>query len=250
MELLGFAEITRNSIDGISDRDFCVEFVFAAALTAIHLSRLAEDWIIYSTQEFGFIRVGDAYCTGSSMMPQKRNPDMLELIRGKSGQLHGNLTALLTMLKGQPLAYNRDMQEDKKQVFDAADTLEASLAMAAAIVANTRFNPDKIQADLDEGFLDATALAEYLVRKGVAFRQAHQIVGQLVAQCEAEGKSLVQKPLDELQKSCDKIEPDVYENLTAANVVAGYAVEGSAGKKQLQEQLEFWQEQLKRTAEK
>ncbi|MBN2377245.1 MAG: argininosuccinate lyase [Sedimentisphaerales bacterium] len=250
MELLGFAEITRNSIDGISDRDFCAEFVFTAALTAIHLSRLAEDWIIYSTQEFGFIRIGDAYCTGSSMMPQKRNPDMLELIRGKSGQLHGNLTALLTMLKGQPLAYNRDMQEDKKQVFDAADTLEATLAMAAAIVANTRFNPDKIQAGLDEGFLDATALAEYLVRKGVPFRQAHQIVGELVAQCEAEGKSLAQKPLDELQKACDKIEADVYENLTAENVVAGYAVEGSAGKQQLQEQLDFWQEHLKRTVEK
>jgi len=163
--------------------------------------------------------------------------------------LHGNLTALLTMLKGQPLAYNRDMQEDKKQVFDASDTLEASLAMAAAIVANTRFNPEKIQAGLDEGFLDATALAEYLVRKGVAFRQAHQVVGQLVAQCETEGKSLAQKPLDKLQKACDKIEPDVYENLTAENVVAGYAVEGSAGKKQLQEQLEFWKEQLNRTAE-
>ncbi len=244
-ELLGFPAITRNSIDSISDRDFCAEFVFAAAMTAMHLSRLAEDWILYASQEFGFIRIGDAFCTGSSMMPQKKNPDLLELIRGKCGQLYGNLVALLTMLKGQPLAYNRDMQEDKKQLFDAADTMEASLRMAAAIVEHTQFNPGRIERDLEDGFLDATALAEYLVRKGIPFRQAHQMVGTLVSECEREDFTLSEIPLEQFRKVCDKIDKDVYEHLGAEKVVAAYAVEGSAGVKQLHEQLAFWQQELK-----
>jgi len=244
-ELLGFSAITRNSIDGVSDRDFCAEFLFACAMTGMHLSRLAEDWTIYTTEEFGFIAIDEAYCTGSSMMPQKRNPDMLELLRGKCSGLYGNLLGLLTMLKGQPLAYNRDMQEDKKQVFDAADTIEAMLAMAEAIVKNTKFNAKRIGEGLDKGFLDATALAEYLVRKGVAFREAHQIAGQLVQQCETEGKAtLAELSLEVLRKSSAKIEDDVYESLSAANVVAGYEAAGSAGKKQLQEQLEYWRERL------
>jgi argininosuccinate lyase len=243
-ELLGFPAITRNSIDSISDRDYCAEFVFAAAMTAMHLSRLAEDWIIYTSQEFGFIHIGDAFCTGSSMMPQKKNPDMLELIRGKCGQMYGNLIAVLTMLKGQPMAYNRDMQEDKKQLFEAADTIEASLRMTAAIVNNTRFNPGRIERDLEDGFLDATALAEYLVRKGVPFRQAHQIVGSLVSECEREDFTLSEMPLEQLQKACDKIEADVYDHLGAEKVVAAYVADGSAGYKQLKEQLGFWQNEL------
>jgi argininosuccinate lyase len=244
-ELLGFSAITRNSMDGVSDRDFCAEYLYSCAMVGMHLSRLAEDWIIYSSAEFGFIRIADAYSTGSSMMPQKRNPDMLELIRGKCGGLYGNLMALLTMLKGQPMTYNRDMQEDKKQVFDASDTVEACLAMAAAIVKNTRFNAERISKGLDEGFLDATGLAEYLVGKGVPFREAHQIVGALVNECESEGISLGQAPLEKLQKACSEISDDVYEYLGAANVAARYATVGSAGQKQLEEQLEFWKEQLK-----
>ena len=244
-ELLGFSAITRNSMDGVSDRDFCAEFLYSCAMVGMHLSRLAEDWIIYSSAEFGFIRIADAYSTGSSMMPQKRNPDMLELIRGKCGGLYGNLMALLTMLKGQPMTYNRDMQEDKTQVFDASDTVEACLAMAAAIVKNTRFNAERISKGLDEGFLDATGLAEYLVGKGVSFREAHQIVGALVNECESEGISLGQAPLEKMQKACSEISDDVYEYLGAGNVAARYAVAGSAGQKQLAEQLEFWKEELK-----
>ena len=244
-QLLGFAEVSANSIDAVSDRDFCVEFVFAAAMTAMHLSRLAEDWIIYASEEFGFITIGDAYCTGSSMMPQKRNSDMLELIRGKCGRLYGNLMALLTMLKGQPLSYNRDMQEDKQQVFDAADTIEASLQMALAIVGSFRFNPQRIGDGLDRGFLDATALVEYLVLKGLAFRQAHQIVGRLVAGCEANGiGSLSELTLNRLQRACPAIEQDVYEILGPANVVARYKTDGSAGAEQLQKQIEYWKAKL------
>jgi len=244
-QLLGFPAITRNSIDSIADRDFCLDFVYAAATVAMHLSRLAEDWIIYSTQEFGFIRTDDAFCTGSSMMPQKRNPDMLELIRGKCGQIYGNLTALLTMLKGQPLAYNRDMQEDKKQLFDAADTLKACLKMAAAIVRHTAFCPERIQAGLDKGFLDATALAEYLVNLGVPFRQAHQMVGKLVSQAESQNLCLAQLPLAAFQGAYPKVDKDVYLYLTPQNVVKNYATEGAAGKKQLRDQLRFWQKRLK-----
>ncbi len=243
-ELLGFASVTRNSMDSVSDRDYVVEYAFAAAMTGMHLSRLAEDWIIYASQEFSFIRIDDAYCTGSSMMPQKRNPDMLELIRGRCGSLYGNLTALLTMMKGLPMTYNRDMQEDKKQLFDAADTLEACLQMAEAIVSHTKFNAEKIGRDLKDGFLDATSLAEYLVIKGVPFRQAHQITGALVSECEKQGRTLAEVPLQELQKLCDKIDKDVCKSLTANNVVAGYATDAAGGEKQLQQQLEFWKECL------
>ena len=246
-QLLGFAAVARNSIDAVSDRDFCLDFVFACATIAMHLSRLAEDWIIFASQEFAFLRIDDAYCTSSSMMPQKRNPDMLELIRGKSGQLYGNLIALLTMLKGQPLTYNRDLQEDKKQIFDAADTTEATLQMAAAIVSHTAFNADRIESNLDDGFLDATALAEYLVGKGVPFRQAHQIVGQLVNHCEANNCRLNQLPLEKLQQAADVISDDVFDCLGAANVVARYSATGSAGAAQLAEQLDFWKSELSDT---
>ena len=177
-------------------------------------------------------------------MPQKRNPDMLELIRGRCGSLYGNLMAFLTMLKGQPLAYNRDMQEDKKQLFDAADTLEGCLQIIEAIVRHTTFVEESVGRDLDGGFLDATSLAEYLVGKGIPFRQAHQVVGSLVARCEERGNGLAQLSLEELQKACEKIEPDVYECLTAAKVVGSYATAGSAGRASLEEQLAFWKKQL------
>ncbi len=243
-DLLKFEGITRNCIDSVSDRDFCAEFAFVCSMAGMHLSRLAEDWIIYTTQEFGFIRTDDAYCTGSSMMPQKRNPDMLELIRGKSGGFYGNLMSLLTMLKGQPLSYNRDMQEDKKYIFASADSLAACLRMAGAIVSHTRFVSENIGRDIEKGFLDATSLAEYLVRKAVPFRQAHQIVGRLVGKCEDVGKQLAELTLAELKEASAAIEEDVYDCLTAANVAGRYAVEGSAGSKQLAEQLKFWREKL------
>jgi argininosuccinate lyase len=241
---LGFSDISYNSIDAVSDRDFCAEFIFDCAMIATHLSRLAEDWILYSSNEFCFVRIDDAYCTSSSMMPQKRNPDLLELIRGKTGAVYGALMAMLTILKGQPSGYNRDMQEDKGHVFTAADTVEACLQVMQAIVSHTKFNTKEISSGLDEGFLDATSLAEYLVRKGIAFREAHGIVGSLVADCEKQNKRLADLSLDELKKHSASIEADVYEHLGATHVAAKYVTEGAAGPKQAKEQIAFWDSRL------
>ncbi len=244
-EELGFTGISFNSIDAVSDRDFCAEFLFDCSLLAAHLSRLAEDWIIYASNEFRFICIADAFCTSSSMMPQKRNPDMLELIRGKTGRVYGALVAMMTILKAQPTGYNRDLQEDKVHLFDAADTVGACLDMAAAIVSNTKFNTAHIAARMDKGFLDATALAEYLVRKGIPFRQAHGIVGSIVAACEKQNKALVDLTLEQFQKYSKAIGPDVYKSLTAANVVAQYQTEGAAGQEQTTKQIQYWQKHLK-----
>lgn len=243
---LGFADITSNSLDAVSDRDFAAEFIFCCAMMAMHLSRLAEDWIIFASSEFGFIRIADAYCTSSSMMPQKRNPDMLELIRGKTATAYGALMAMLTLLKGLPSTYNRDLQEDKIHIFAAADNACACAQMAAAIVRNTQFDVQRIASGLDEGFLDATALAEYLVNKGIPFRQAHQIVGRLVAQCEKEGKKkLADLSLSQFQDACDKFDADVYQTLNPAGVCRAYQTAGSAGPKSAKKQIEFWKEVLK-----
>ena len=241
---LGFSGISYNSIDAVSDRDFCAEFIFDCALIATHLSRLAEDWIIYSSNEFAFVQIDDSYCTSSSMMPQKRNPDVLELIRAKTAGVYGSLMAMLTILKAQPSGYNRDLQEDKIHIFSATDTVKASLDMAAAVVSHTKFDTKKISAGLEEGFLDATALAEYLVGKGIAFRQAHGVVGSLVASCEKANKKLADLSLDEFKKYSPLIEEDVYESIGAANVVAKYATEGAAGPIQAKEQIAYWKKQL------
>jgi argininosuccinate lyase len=241
---LGFSDISYNSIDAVSDRDYCVEFIFDCSLIAAHLSRLAEDWIIYSSSEFGFVRIDDAYCTSSSMMPQKRNPDLLELIRAKTGLIYGSLMAILTILKGQPSGYNRDMQEDKIHIFSASDTAGICLDVARAIVSHTKFETKKISAKLEEGFLDATALAEYLVVKGVAFREAHGIVGSLVAYCEKQNKNLSDLSFQELQKYSTSFEKDVYEHLGATGVVEKYVSAGSAGPKQAKEQIAYWNNHL------
>ncbi|MGD0784754.1 MAG: argininosuccinate lyase [Sedimentisphaerales bacterium] len=242
--LLGFSDITYNTIDSVSDRDFCAEFIFDCCLISAHLSKLAEDWIIFSTTEFDFIRIDDAFCTSSSMMPQKRNPDMLELIRGKTGTLYGSLMAILTILKAQPSGYNRDLQEDKVHTFKASDTIEACLDMACAIVDNTNFKQEKISAGLDKGFLDATALAEYLVKKGVAFRTAHGIVGSLVAQCEKDGKALADVSIEQFKKFSNVIGEDVYQCLGSKNVAASYATAAAASPAQMIEQINYWKKQF------
>ena len=241
---LGFSDISYNSIDAVSDRDFCAEFIFDCALIATHLSRLAEDWIIYSSNEFSFVRIDDSYCTSSSMMPQKRNPDVLELIRAKTAGVYGSLMAMLTILKAQPSGYNRDLQEDKIHIFSAADTVKASLDMATAVVSHAKFDTKRISAGLEEGFLDATALAEYLVEKGVAFREAHGIVGSLVTSCEKTNKKLADLSLDEFKKHSPVVEEDVYESLGPAKVVAKYVTDGAAGPKQAKEQIVYWNKQL------
>jgi argininosuccinate lyase len=243
-EQLGFSDITYNSIDAVSDRDFCAEFIFDCAMIATHLSGLAEDLILYSSNEFGFLVVDDAYCTSSSMMPQKRNLDVAELIRGKTGRVYGSLMAMLTILKAQPSGYNRDLQEDKVHIFAAADTVEASLDMACAIISHSKFAAKNISSGLDKGFLDATALAEYLVGRGIAFRRAHGIVGSLVAECEKQNKKLSELTLDEFKQQSAAIEADVYENLGAAKVAEKYVTEGAAGPKQAKRQIEYWTKQL------
>jgi argininosuccinate lyase len=187
---LGFAGVTQNSMDAVSDRDFVVEFLAAAAICGMHLSRLAEDLILWSSAEFGFVRIGDAYTTGSSLMPQKKNPDICELVRGKTGRLYGNLVAVLTMLKGLPLTYNRDMQEDKEPLFDSADTLTASLRVLADMLRHTKVNRQRCAAAASDPLLLATDLADLLVKRGMPFRRAHHTVGALVAESERTGVAL------------------------------------------------------------
>jgi argininosuccinate lyase len=243
---LGFKDITYNSIDAVSDRDFCAEFIFCCSLMSAHLSRLAEDWIIFTSSEFSFVKTDDAYCTSSSMMPQKRNPDMLELIRGKTGTVYGALMAMLTILKAQPSTYNRDLQEDKIHVFKAADTADACLQMTAAIVSHTTFNTKQIADGLDAGFLDATALAEYLVRKGIPFRQAHGIVGGLVALCEKEDKKkLGELTIEQFRAACDTIEEGVYATLDPSGVCRNYQSKGAAGPENAKAQIAYWKDKLK-----
>jgi argininosuccinate lyase len=190
------------------------------------------------------IELNDAYCTSSSMMPQKKNADTLELIRGKSATAIAQLTGMLTLIKGLPLAYNRDLQDDKRFAFTTVAAISQALSVAAGIVATSEFKESNIADGLDAGFLDATALAEYVTAKGVPFRTAHQIVGKLVAQAELQGKTLAEMPLADLQAACDKITPDVKKHLGAANVVKRYSPEGSAGAKQLRKQLAFWKKKL------
>ncbi|MGN6370956.1 MAG: argininosuccinate lyase [Phycisphaerae bacterium] len=244
-ELLNMPAITANSLDSISDRDFLCELAFDLAMIAMHLSRWAEQWILYVTTEFNFLKIADQFTTGSSMMPQKRNPDMLELIRGKTGGVYGQLVALLTMMKAQPLAYNRDMQEDKRFIFFAYDQVEASLTIAAAIVLHSRLNADRIAERLDEGFADATVFAEYLVNKGIPFRTAHHIVGSLVAECDTRGlDQLSQLDLNTMREKSDKITDDIYSILGAKKVIAAYQSDGAGGTKQLAAQLKRWKKLL------
>jgi argininosuccinate lyase len=242
---LGFAAVAANSMDATSDRDFCLEYAAACSQVMVHLSRLAEDWILYNSCEFGFLQIDDAFCTGSSMMPQKRNPDLLELVRGKTGRVFGAVSGLLAMLKAQPLCYNRDMQEDKFHVFTAHDTTSACLEVVEAIVRNSRFDGERMSAVVGDGLPDATALAEYLVGKGVPFRQAHQIVGALAAECDRQDRRLADLPLDQLQRACDRIEDSVYEYLGPSNVVQRYRSEGAAGTESLDRQLKQWRERLR-----
>jgi argininosuccinate lyase len=244
-ESLDVGEPTPSSIDATASRDGAIDFVYALSMTGLWLSRWAEQWIIYLTSEFSFLQIGESFTTGSSMMPQKRNPDMLELTRGRAGGLFGNLVALLTTCKGLTIGYNRDLQEDKRHVFMAYDALRDCLDMAARIVKSAKFNRQKLEADVDRGFADATSLADYLVTRGVPFRTAHQHVGKIVRRCEAIGlASLSKMPLAEMQAICEAIEPDVREWLGPANVVARYRTYGNAGLRGYRQQLAQWKQRL------
>ena len=243
-EYLGFERIAANSVDASSDRDFATEFAYVLAQIALHLSGWAEDWIWQSTVEFGFIKLPQSFCTGSSIMPQKVNPDVLELIRGKTARVVGNLNALLMLTKGLPLAYNRDLQEDKEPVFDSFDTVSASLELAAPLVAGAVLNRETIASRLEEGFLDATSLMEYLIRRGVPQRSAHGIVGRLVRKGIETNVALAQIPLETLREACDQIGEDVYDYLGAANAVRALKSYGSSAPDQVRAQIEAWKERL------
>ncbi len=238
---LGFVRISENSIDAVSDRDFAVDFLYASALLGIHLSRLAEQLIIFSSIEFGFVTLSDAYSTGSSIMPQKKNPDTLELTRGKTGRLVGNLIGLLTTLKGLPSAYDKDLQEDKEPVFDAYDTLALILPVLAGTVRTLTVNEARIREQLDAG-LFATELADYLAVKGIPFREAHEIVGQVVRLAEREGMPLDRLDLAALQSISDQFELDVLERFNVDRALRARAVTGGTGR--LEEQLAAARAQL------
>jgi argininosuccinate lyase len=216
---LEFEAISGNSLDAVSDRDFCVEFLSSCALIMVHLSRLAEDIILYSTTEFGFVELADAVSTGSSLMPQKKNPDSMELVRGKTGRVVGHLTALLVMLKGLPLAYDKDMQEDKETVFDATDTVKACLEVTTTVLRNIRINEARARAAASSGYLNATELADYLVRKGMPFREAHETVGRIVVEAIEQRCELQDLPIAGLARFSTLIEEDVYPALSLENTV-------------------------------
>ena len=250
-ELEEFMEPSVNAIERTASRDDVLDFTFTLTMISMHLSRWAEQWIIYATTEFGFITLADTYTTGSSMMPQKQNPDMLELIRGKTGQVYGSLIALLTMCKGITVGYNRDLQEDKRHLFAAYDAVCDCLDMAAGIVRTTTFNEERIKAGLDKGYLDATSLAEYLVTKGVPFRTSHQIVGKMVGLCEERGIGMLKKlevsDFNAVCKEYDAGEPvgeDIFDWLGPENVVKRYQSAGNAGVSGFEAQLKAWKERL------
>lgn len=213
-QLLGFERVTKNSMDAVSDRDFIVEFLGAGSILGMHLSRLSEDLILWATQEFGFIELPDEFCTGSSMMPQKKNPDVLELIRGKSGRLYGNLVSLLTTMKGLPLTYNRDLQEDKEPLFDSVDTLISVLRIYPEVISGMTVKKEATSAAAARGFMWATDVADYLVRKSVPFRTAHEITGKLVGYCIQGDKAIEKLSVPELKKFSEKFDKDLYRALT------------------------------------
>ncbi len=228
---LGFNGVSENSMDAVSDRDFAVEFVFTASMIMMHLSRMAEELVIWSTTEFGFIEMSDAFTTGSSIMPQKKNPDVAELVRGKTGRVYGDLTALLTLLKGIPLTYNRDLQEDKEPVFDALDTVSACLAVTAGAVRDLKVNRDRMENAMHGGFMTATDAADYLVRKGLPFRRAHHVIGEMVAYCIARNKDLANLTMKELNEFSKLFDSDVYQaidvrtSIEARSLIGGTAPE-------------------------
>ncbi|HEU5194017.1 MAG TPA: argininosuccinate lyase [Methylomirabilota bacterium] len=223
---LGFAAVTTNSLDAVSDRDYVLEYLAAAAITGMHLSRLAADLSLWATAEFAFVEFSDAWATGSSIMPQKKNPDVAELMRGKSGRLYGNLVAVLTAMKGLPLAYNSDMQEDKEPLFDSADTLLAILGVLPPMLGSLTFRTDRMRAAAGENFATATDLADYLVRKGLPFRQAHEVVGKVVRHALQRNVGLEQVPLDELRRFSELIAADVHQALTVEASLRARAVSG------------------------
>ena len=235
---LGFDGITLNSIDGVSDRDFCIELMSDFATVMMHLSRLSEEIILWSSWEFRFVELDDSFTTGSSIMPQKKNSDMAELVRGKTGRVYGNLMATLTMLKGLPLAYNKDMQEDKEAIFDSVETVKACLGVFAPMIATMRVLTDNMYAAASKGFINATDLADYLTKKGMPFRSAYKIVGQIVAYCIENGCVLDNMPLESYKQFSDMFETDLYDEISLETCVAKRISAGGTGPDSVEKQLQ------------
>ena len=236
---LGFDGVCLNSMDGVSDRDFCVELISAFALVMTHLSRFAEEVVLWTSSEFGFAELDDAYTTGSSIMPQKKNSDMAELVRGKTGRVYGDLMAMLTVLKGLPLAYNKDMQEDKECVFDALDTVKACLGIFAPMIATMRPNKENMYRAAGKGFINATDLADYLVGKGIPFRTAYKTVGEIVAYGIKTDKTLEELSLEEYKKFSDLFDEDLYDAISLASCVRRRTSEGGTGAASVERQIKF-----------
>ena len=243
-EKLGFDGVTKNSIDGVSDRDFCVELLSAFSILMMHLSRFSEEIILWSSWEFKFIELDDSYTTGSSIMPQKKNPDMAELIRGKTGRVYGDLMALLTTLKGLPLAYNKDMQEDKESIFDAIDTVDMCLRVLAPMVATMKVLKENTYKAAQKGFINATDLADYLTKNGMPFRAAYKIVGQIVAECIEKGNVLDDFPLESYKKYSELFAQDLYEEIALETCVNKRNSEGGASPKSVREQIKYVRERI------
>lgn len=237
---LGFTAPMSNSIDAVSDRDFVLEFLSANSITAIHLSRVGEEWVLWASEEFGFLTPSDRVSTGSSIMPQKKNPDPMELVRGKSARVVGDLVSLLVLCKGLPLAYNRDLQEDKEPVFDSVKTVIGMLEVSAEFAQNITFNRERIKKALPAGHLDATTLADYLVKKGIPFRTSHDIVGRSVALCVSKNCQLQDLSLEELRSINPVFDNDVYEFLGVENAIKKFCSYGSTGAEQVASQLQYW----------
>ena len=242
---LGFQQVAANSLDASSDRDFVLELAFVLALIAEHLSTWAEEWILWSTVEFNFLKLPQAFCTGSSIMPQKVNPDVLELIRGKTARTVGNLQTLLVLVKGLPLAYNRDLQEDKRPLFDSFDTVRASLELAAPMVALAELNRSAIAERLDRGHLDATTLMEHLIRRGVPQRTAHGLVGRLVRKALDQGVRLADLPLADFREALPELDESIYQVLGVRQAVAAMVSYGSTAPEQVKQQVESWKARLR-----
>jgi len=244
-KLLGFRAISGNSIDAVSDRDFALEFLSSSAILMMHLSRLAEELILWSTEEFSFIEISDRFTTGSSIMPQKKNPDVAELLRGKTGRIYGNLMALLTLMKGLPLAYNRDMQEDKLPVFDSAETIKACLIVLQEMIQDVKFNTKRLRETAGEGYSTATDIAEYLVRKGVPFREAHEITGRIVLLCISRNIPLTGLSLAELRGFSVKISRDMLALLDPAASVKARSSYGGTSLSEVKRQIRQFRKLLK-----
>lgn len=242
--ILEFPRITQNSIDAVSDRDFALEYLADCAILAVHMSRLCEELILWSTEEFGFVSLAPLFCSGSSMMPQKRNPDLPELIRGKTGKLFGNLMGLLTVMKGLPLAYNKDMQEDKVPVFDTTDTVKGSILILTGAIQTLEVHRDRMEEAVRDGFITATDLADYLVEKGMSFRKAHGLVAKIVQHCKEHGKGLQDLDLEELRRFDGSIGEDVYQVLDAKGSIGRRSILGGTAEERVQEAIKLAREEL------